>query len=490
MDLKLVPPWKRLPFLKVLIPFTCGILLQYYLKQSELRILITLLLLAILLAVTSTLQYYRLRRFFGILLHLALLVIGALAITWQDYQRNPDWIGHSLLQEPLLIQLKEQPHATANGSKALASILCSQSTYRTGLLMLYFEKEVPKQVRGSRLIITAKVERIPANHNPGGFNYQQYSSNKGIYHQSFLQKNNYQFLPTENISWISKTLQFLQDHVTKTFRSYLDEKNVGLAEALMIGYKYDLDRNLLKDYSNTGVVHIIAISGLHLALLYLIIDKLISTFFRKRSPARAILILLTLWIFTLLAGATPSVVRSAVMFSVLVMGELLDRKSSLLNNLSASAFLLLCYDPYWLWDLGFQLSFTAVLGLALWSKPIAGLVYTRNKLLNELWKMSSVTLAAQLSTLPLLLYNFGQFPVFFLPANLIAVPLSSTALVLEMILCFTAPFPAISRILAWLIDHTLTGMNAVVHFFGSSSYSLLRPIHLDSLQKLLEMVFL
>src|SRR5439155_20596363 len=129
-------------------------------------------------------------------------------------------------------------------------------------------------------------------------------------------------------------------------------KECGLAEALLIGYRQDLDKDLVQSYTNTGVVHIIAISGMHLALIYGML-LFITRPLKKIKPARVLVIIITLWFFSLMAGAQASVVRSALMFTCIALGDLLSRKPSAFNSLAFSAFILLCYDPFWLWDAGF-----------------------------------------------------------------------------------------------------------------------------------------
>ncbi|HKZ65931.1 MAG TPA: ComEC/Rec2 family competence protein, partial [Chitinophagaceae bacterium] len=234
-------------------------------------------------------------------------------------------------------------------------------------------------------------------------------------------------------------------------------KELGLAEALLIGYKDDLDKTLVQAYTNTGVVHIIAISGLHLGLIYWLLVHLLKPMQRHKYVKwlRPLIIICGLWLFSLLAGAQPSILRSAVMFTCIVLGENLTRRTSIYNTLALSAFLLLCYNPYWLWDVGFQLSYSAVLSIVIFMQPIYNLFYIKNKLLDFFWKLNAITLAAQILTLPVSIYHFHQFPTHFLLTNFVAVPLSSLILLGEIFLCIISFIPAAAllagKILSWLI---------------------------------------
>lgn len=170
------------------------------------------------------------------------------------------------------------------------------------------------------------------------------------------------------------------------------------------------------------------------------------------------------------------------MFSMIVAGETFQKRSGILNSLFASAFLLLCYDPYWLWDLGFQLSYVAVLGLVLAAKPVYDLIYIHNKLLDQVWKMCSVTLAAQLFTLPILLFHFHQFPVYFLFTNFICVPLSSLILVCEIFLCVINFIGPIANLSGIFISFLIRVMNTVVGFFNDLPFATIYPIQINALQ--------
>jgi len=223
-------------------------------------------------------------------------------------------------------------------------------------------------------------------------------------------------------------------------------------------------------YSNAGVVHLIAISGLHLALIYALLIWLISKipYLKKSKIASVIVILLCLWFFSLLTGASASVLRSAVMFTFIAAGNAFNKKASIYNSLSASAFVLLCYDPFMLWDVGFQLSYFAVLGIVIAQRYIYNWFYFKNKVLRESWKLVSVSLAAQLFTLPVCIYYFHQLPLLFLLSNLIAIPLSTVILWACIVLVFISPLQFIAIYLGklitvsiWLLNHSVLFINAL-----------------------------
>ncbi|MEO6818538.1 MAG: ComEC/Rec2 family competence protein, partial [Ginsengibacter sp.] len=307
--------------------------------------------------------------------------------------------------------------------------------------------------------------------NPGNFNYSQYLAFQQVYHQVYLKKGDWILLPGNNVNSFKSTLFQTRNYVVNTINKYIPgEDESALAKALLIGYRVDLDKDLVQAYSNAGVVHLIAISGLHLALIYGLLYwiALRIPYLKKARIPRTIFILFCLWFFAFLTGAPPSVMRAAVMFSVISAGTLFQKNSSIYNSLSVSAFLLLCFDPYLLWNVGFQLSYLAVLGIVILSKPIYNWFYFKNKVADYIWKMASVSIAAQIFTIPICFFYFHQLPFLFLIANIIAIPLATIALWGSIALIALSPFAIIDvyfgklvGAILWLMNHSVLLINKI-----------------------------
>src|SRR6185295_2846749 len=253
--------------------------------------------------------------------------------------------------------------------------------------------------------------------NPAALNYERYCLFQGITDQIFLDKSDYFMLPGRNTNFFQQCLFSARNAALHTMQQNIHSpKELGIAEALLIGYRNDLDRDLVQAYSNTGVVHIIAISGLHIAIIY----AALLMFFALFKPSKAkkwiqpFMILGVIWLFTLIAGAAPSVLRAAVMFTFILAGKFLGKSGNIHNTLAASAFVLLFVNPFYLWDIGFQLSYTAVFSIVIFFSSVNGLLYFRNRFLRWLWQLGAVSLSAQIFTLPLVVYHFHQLPLLFL----------------------------------------------------------------------------
>lgn len=489
--------WHQAPFIRLLLPFIAGILVQWYL-QMPLPLLLAIG--CVLIFSTAAYRYISLKqRFFlgyinGILLNAALAVSGALVVWFNDVRNDALWLGNVYTAGDALLLTLEEPLVEKTASyKAVAKVhgLYIKKTYKPakGTVILYFKKEelTNELFYGTQIIIKKPLQVIANSGNPGAFDYRRYSLFNGITHQAFLSSNEFFILPNRNATVYKNILFKSRAAVVAILKKYIKgEKEQGLAEALLIGYKDDLDKKLVEAYSNTGVVHVIAISGLHLGIIYWILLWITKPLKSRRSTwLRLIIILAGLWSFSLLAGAQPSVLRSAVMFSAIAISIALNRQSSIYNTLALSAFCLLCWNPYWLWDVGFQLSYLAVLSIILFFRPIYNWCFFPNKSLDFVWKLMAVSLAAQILTLPISVYHFHQFPFLFLLANLVAVPLSSLILIGEIILCILSFIHPIAHIWGFLLTCLIQVMNNLVERLDTIPFGVWEGLSISPFQAVL-----
>lgn len=486
-----VPLWKQAPVIRLLLPLIAGIICQWYVQFSWQYLLTCFCCFAtafLLINFLPAAAVFGIKKYRGIIFHVVMAVFGML-LTWQkDSRHHYNWYGHFLQDNSVLLVKINEPLTVKQRSVKAEGIVTAvingkEKHISNGKLLLYFAKDsTGVNFRyGDMIMVHKKLQPISNSGNPGAFNYKRYAAFQLLYHQAFLKKEDWVATNKVSIHYFQHYLFNTRDHVLAVLKKYIPGKNnePGIAEALLIGYKEDLDKDLVQAYSNTGVVHIIAISGLHLGLIYVVLLWLINhtPYFKRSRHVKAILLVSCLWLFALLTGGSASVLRSAVMFTVIITGKYYFKQSPVYNSLAASAFILLCYNPYYLWDVGFQLSYCAVTGIIAFQQFIYRKWYSRYWLPRQIWQMVSITLAAQLGTFPLCIYYFHQFPNLFLLTNLLAVPASTAILFGEILLVIIAPFDNLATYLGIAISGCIHAMNKTILFFDRFSFSVTDHIY-------------
>ena len=471
-----IPIWKKAPFIRLLLPLVVGILLQWYLKIPVAAVIVGAISFSIaylLFFLFPTAIQFKLQSLQAVILNLLIVSVG-LCITWQkDVQHSNHWFGQYYQDSDyLLVRINEPLIEKSKSYKAdgyVEAIIHGEKVIKSeGKVLIYFAKDSLQPVLkyGDKILLNKNLQHIKNSGNPGAFNYQRYAAFQSVFHNVFLQSKDWVLLNDKNINWFRQFIFTSRAAILAVLQKNIPQgkDELGIAEALLIGYTNDLDKDLVQAYSNTGVVHIIAISGMHLALIYGLLVWLFAKipFINKSKITQVVLILSCLWLFALLTGAAASVLRSAVMFTFIAVGKNLSKQSSIYNSLAGSAFVMLCYNPYFLWDVGFQLSYLAVVGIIIFQKSIYNWFYIKNKLLNEIWKLMAISLAAQVLTFPVCIYYFHQFPNLFLITNIVAVPLSGVILFTEIGLVAFSWIPFVGTYLGKIVGWMVWVMNSII----------------------------
>jgi competence protein ComEC len=464
---RIAPWWNIFPFVRILIPFIAGIYFQTAYPPVVIGIIAAIgSITAALLRMSSIYMQFRLRSVTGLSFNAILFAFGSFAAFIHDIRNSPQWFANHPYEQLLAVTISE-PRLGETGYYIDASIVKRRQKNNwhntSGIVRLRITGNNKMLFPGSVLRFTRSPK--PVKNLPGSaFDYRSYLANRNIYHQLSLSITDVEIphAETEPRGTIS--------HMRNNILSILDEAfpvspERALAKALLVGERAELDKTLVQAYSDTGVIHVIAISGLHLGLIYGMLIMVLRPFTRKRNGKLLVnaSIAIALWIFTLICGASPSVVRSAVMFTSLLVGDSIGSENNTGNALASSAFLLLCYDPFLIRDVGFQLSYAAVASLLLYNRSVASFYHPENSLLANVWSSISTSISAQILTTPLILVHFHQFPIVFILSNLVAVPVSGLILLLLILLCLLQVVPIsgmmiikASSFLIGLMNHQVT----------------------------------
>jgi competence protein ComEC len=261
-------------------------------------------------------------------------------------------------------------------------------------------------------------------------------------------------------------------NVYRKFKIQGDE--FAVLAALTLGYTDALQPDLRKSYSATGAMHILSVSGLHVGVVYFVLMFLFGFLDKTQrlKVLKTILIMLILWAYAFLTGLSPAVIRATLMFTFVAIATCFERKSQIYNTIFMSAFFMLLVNPNSLFDIGFQLSYSAVLSIIFFQPMVSPLYTANNRVTRFVWEMFSVSVAAQLGTTPFTLYYFHQFPNYFLLTNLVAIPLSSVVIYLAMGLLMVSFIPYLSVVVAFLLKWSLWLLNFLIVGIQHLPYSL------------------
>ncbi len=475
----------HIPLLRLLVPFVGGIIAVVYLNLNLYHILyvfgIGLILYLITLNIKNLNTHYKIRWIYGVLLYLNFALAGG-CLTALKYNQSTDSINPQNNKDQLIIgKIIEAPQIKEKTVKAILSIKGikqkDQWVNNKGKVIIYLQNDsLSKSIEiGDIISFEPKLENVPPPKNPNEFDFRKYLSYHLIHQQAFLRSNNWKFIQKAPHQSIIKTAQNIRKYLINILKNKgLEEKELAVASALILGYKDDIDAQLKSAYSSAGAMHVLAVSGLHVGIIFLIFSKILSFLDKWKwgRISKGVLLILILWSYALITGLSPSVMRAATMFSFVVTAKTLNRNSSFFNTLAASAFALLIYNPLLIMEVGFQLSYLAVIGIVIIQPWVNNWFYTKWWLPRKIWEITAVSIAAQIATFPLGLLYFHQFPNYFLLSNLIVIPLALAILCLGLATLCLAYIPIVGDYLAIGLNYLVKFLNYSVTVIDELPYSL------------------
>ncbi|MCJ0743497.1 ComEC/Rec2 family competence protein [Pedobacter montanisoli] len=474
-------------FIKVFIPFALGIITAYYAQNNTALIvscyalLSSFLALLILNILYVKLSLWKHKILTGSLLSICLFFTGStLCMLKTDFLKDNYFAKHRF--KALRICISSEPQLKNDILRFEAEVtsgIKEQTSYPvTGKLLVALKTDSIRSVQlnyGDELLIEPKYAPVEPAYNPAEFDFKAWLATQNIYQQVFINHNQIVKLPSNAANPLLKYAINLRQKQVEFYRKVIkNDEAFAVASTLILGYRADLSQETLNAYSKTGTIHALSVSGMHVGIIYIMINLLLSRFSKNTRWLVVIKFLLTItliWYYALITGLSASVLRSAIMLSAVIFARQLKRHTNSYNVFAFTAFILLVYDPFLIWDVGFQLSFLAVLGLVALQPPLYKLLFFKNYFLDKIWATIAVSMAAQITTLPLSIYYFHQFPVYFIVSNLfIVIPvilimyigltmlifkISWIAPLFEYIINFT------NEGLKWIADLPFSGLTAI-----------------------------
>ena len=336
---------------------------------------------------------------------------------------------------------------------------------------------------GDQIVVKGSLQPIAPPTNPHAFDVQQYWAQQQIHHQQYLRSDQWYPLgnhpPNQLVQLASSLRQRSREILTQAI---VHRQAQGVALALVLGVKEQLEDQVREAYGRAGAMHILAVSGLHMGIVYGVVAFLLMPLRRIRwgQGWHALLCVAALWLFALVTGGSVSVLRAATMFTCIIVADATQRRANIFNTLALSAFLLLLINPYYLFSVGFQLSYLAVLGIVYLQPRLYRLIPCRYGWLDDLWALTAVSIAAQIATLPISLYYFHQFPTYFWLANVVVIPAATFILSLGLgTIAVGSVAPTLADWLGRIVEAIITSVNAVIIELERLPVSYVGQIHVD-----------
>lgn len=449
------------PFVKLIIPLVSGILIQYYLflNTSTLVVISSVSLIAFAVCMAIKLPYH-LQFLQGISINILLVCCGITLVFFSKTAHHSPSVTSRIILIGEIIKVPEM--GEKNYKTEIALLAYKDGNHwneMNSTLIAYLENEdsALHLNAGNKIILNAKPTSIKGKQNPFGFDFANYMALKNINQSVYLRHNDWQLLSEEENGLKNKALNLRQKIIDEFAGHNITGDNLAVLSALTLGYKNKLDERVRTAFSGAGAMHVLAVSGLHVGIIYMVLNILLSwlTVFSTLKKTKFAIILFALWVYAFITGLSPSVMRASIMFSFVLAGKIIDKRVSVYNSLAASAFFLLLANPFLLFEVGFQLSYVAVLGIVFFHPKINGLFYFKYKILNYLWSLTAVSIAAQLATFPITVYHFHQFPSYFWIANM-GVTISAILLIfITVVFIALTAIPVLANFIAQLLNGIL-----------------------------------
>ena len=481
---------KQLPFSRLIFPLIAGILfalnfpVNIHLSGLFFIFFFILFLFGIKFIYKS--KNFRHRWLPGLLINILLVFGGALLLKAHKPDKFQTYgtvvTGEAVISEPISKKENSYKSILQNISYKLNDTVISEHSR----IIVYFSKDeaVKKLKYGDKIIFKSRINTITNPGNPHEFDYKNYLFRKGITGQVFLKNENWKIISHHNANPIFDFAYRIRNHLETVYEKYgITGNELSVLQALTLGDRSEIDDEIRQAYVASGAMHILAVSGLHVGIIFMLFNFLLKFLDKIKYKEKhigtwlkAALLIIIIWSFAILSGLSPSIRRAAVMFTFVIIGKALNRHINIYNSISASAFILLIINPYQITEVGFQLSYAAVLGIIFFQPKIVALLKIKNRILYYLWSLTAVSIAAQITTFPITLYYFHIFPTFFFLSNIIVIPAATLIIILAVFLLTSSSLPVLSEVFAFLLKYILKGMNISVSFIEQLPYSTVKNI--------------
>ena len=472
-----------LPF-HFLLFLIAGICCQFYTDYWNYGIVISA---CILIFLSLTAYWQRKTLFFVFITWITFFLTGMILVYENDATNHTNYFEKHLKNTSKVILAIDKVLKPGNyHHKYVADVVQVDSKKTTGHVLLNIEKDSTSLLfhTGDLVFLKNKFQDIKSSLNPHQFNYKHYLKKQGINQQVYITHQEILLLDESKVSLL-RFIDAFRVKIQKSLRRYhFTDDELAVMNALLLGQRQEISKQLSDNYSKAGAIHILAVSGLHVGVILLILSFILKPLERVNNGKliKLVLVILSLWFFAILAGLSASVIRAVTMFSAIALGQFFNKRNAVEHSLIFSMFIILLWKPLFLFDVGFQLSYTAVFGI-IWIQPVLYQLWKPNFfIVDKGWQLITVSVAAQLGVLPISLFYFHQFPALFFISNLIIIPFLGVILGLGLVVLVLSYESTLPVFLEGFYGDVISILNKVVAFVARQESFLFSEISFSALK--------
>ncbi len=453
-------------------------------------------LLLLLLAIVYLISKAKRQKtvWFGIVSFLTMLSIGTLVTNLHNEKLDDNNYSNINAEGKLItFRIRTTLKSGIYNDKYVVDILKIGKTSVSGKALLNVLKDsLNDSFKVDNIYVTSEnFKPIVSTINPYQFNYKSYLEKQYVYEQLYVNPTRL-FRVSVNKHTIFGYADLIRETINTKLKKYnFDPDVLAIINALILGQRQDLSKDIYDSYTDAGAVHILAVSGLHVALILFLLNFLLKPLkrFKYGKTLTIILLVVIMWCFAIIAGLSASVTRAVTMFSIIAIGMHLRRPSNIYNTLAISIFVLLLFKPLFLFDVGFQLSYLAVVAIVAIQPSLSRLWQPKNFVLSKVWDYFTVGIAAQFGVVPISLFYFHQFPGLFFVANIVIIPFLGLILGIGILIIVLALLNALPQFLVDVFSLIISSMNNLMKWLSLQESFLFKDISFNGWQVITAYIF-
>ena len=492
--------WSLFPFLRIAFALGCGIFIYEYLDLPIQWGTYPFLLVISSYLIVEYFTKLQINKSFanGFLLIIIVFFFGGIIVNLKKSKLENSILVAGKDEKIVLYGKISEKLKSATKSKFILKTIWEKTAqqtakkYNTEIIVTFDANDTIAKTykEGDYILASTHLRQVKSTNNPEAFDYAYYLKTKGILQQGYIKPGAHRIDTLNQENFFMKTARFCSNYASITFRKYINDPQIlGIAEAILLGQNLLLSEDIYQNYSDTGAIHVLSVSGLHVAIFISVFIWMFSKSSREDFTWKILKItslLAIVWFYVILTGMAPSVIRAGTMVSLYLIGTNLFKGTNSYNIIAIAAIVMLIFNPFYIFQASFQFSFISLLSILYFQPKIKAWWKPDTKAGNFVWDLINVSLAAQIMIFPVTIYYFHQFPSYFAISGIIAVPLVTIIIYSgTLLIIFEAICSSINILLAPLFTLLIKWLNVCIEWISELPYSKIENIWISDIGLLL-----